>query len=132
MNEYTPSLARLAHQARERQSLLASLLFTYQEQEELDESGLAAFLGCDVAALSRLGLCHRPRAQTPSFRQDVERIARYAAANPLQLVKLIRAVEARAAIQHAAEAPAPLLLAARDHDDATPENTDNEEESSDG
>lgn len=131
MNDSTPSLARLTHQARERPTLLAGLLFAYQEQEGLDEPGLAAFLSCDVAALSRLALCRRPRAQTPAFRQDVERIARYAAANPLQLVKLIRAVEARAALQHAAEVPAPLLLAARDHDDAMPEYMDHEEEPSD-
>lgn len=132
MNDQIPSLARLARQARERQTLLASLLFAYQEQEGLDEPGLADFLGCNVASLPRLALCRRPRAQTSSFREDIERVAQYAGANPLQLVKLIRAVEARAALQHAAEAPSPLLLAARDHDDASPESAYGEEEPSDG
>ena len=131
MNDYTPSLARLGRQARGRQTLLAGLLFAYQEQEGLDEPGLAAFLGCEVAALPKLALCRRPRAEVPTFRQDVERIAHYAGSNPLQLVKLIRAVEARAALQHAAEVPSPLLLAARDHDEAMPEPTDGEEEPSD-
>lgn len=132
MNDDIPSLARLAQQARERQTLLAGLLFAYQEQEELDESGLAAFLGCDAAGLPRLALCRRPHSQTPAFRADIERIAQYAGANPLQLVKLIRAVEARAALQHAAEAPSPMLLAARDHDEAVSEPADDKEESSDG
>lgn len=127
MNDDISSLARLAQQAREHQTLLAGLLFAYQEQEGLDESGLAAFLGCDAAALPKLALCRRPREQVPAFRQDVERIAYYAGSNPLQLVKLIRAVEARAALQHAAEVPSPLLLAARDHNEAMSEPTDGEE-----
>ena len=131
MNDYIPSLARLAQQARERQTLLAGLLFAYQEQEGLDESGLAAFLGCAVVALPKLALCRRPRAQTPAFRADVERIAQYAGADAARLVKLIRAVEARAALQHAAEA-SPLLLAARDHEEAGPEPKDDGEGPSDG
>ena len=132
MNDFTPSLARLAHQARERQSLLAGLLFTYQEQEGLDEPGLAAFLDCDVSALPRLALCRRPRAGMPSFRTDIERISQYAGADSVRLVKLIRAIEARAALQHAAEVPSPMLLAARDHDDAASEKVEDEGESSDG
>ena len=132
MNDYMPSLTRLARLAGERQTLLAGLLFVYQEQEELDENGLAAFLCCDVAALPRLALCRRPRKQAPAFREDIERIAKYAGANPLHLVQLIRAVEARAALQRASEVPSPLLLAARDHDDPATESMDDEEESSDG
>jgi hypothetical protein len=132
MNDYTPSLARLAQSARERPTLLAGLLFAYQEQEGLDEPGLAAFLGCDTAALPRLALCRRPRKQMPAFREDIERIAQHADANPLSLVKLIRAVETRAALQRAAEAPSPLLLAARDHDEAPGEHTDETGEPSDG
>jgi hypothetical protein len=131
MNDYIPTLARLAQQARERQTLLAGLLFAYQEQEGLDESGLAAFLGCAVAALPKLALCRRPRSQTPAFRTDVERIAQYASADAARLVKLIRAVEARAALQHAAEA-SPLLLAARDQEEAEPGSKDDEEGPSDG
>src|SRR5581483_3924797 len=118
MNDYIPSLARLAQSARERPTLLAGLLFTYQEQEGLDEHGLATFLGCDATALPKLALCRRPRKEMPAFREDIERIAQYAGANPLSLVKLIRAAETLAALQRAAEAPSPLLLAARDHDEA--------------
>lgn len=132
MNDYKPTLARLAQSARERPTLLAGLLFAYQEQEELDEQGLAAFLGCDDAVLPKLALCRRPRKQTSAFREDIERIAQYADANPLSLVKLIRAVETRAALQHAADVPSPLLLAARDHDEAPGGNGDDAEEPSDG
>jgi hypothetical protein len=132
MNDPTPSLTRLARQARERQTLLAGLLFAYQEQEGLDEPGLAAFLGCDVGALARLALCRRLRAQTPFFRADIERVAQFVGANPLQLVKLIRAVETRAAFQQATDVPSPLLLAARDHEDASVERSAGDEESSDG
>ncbi len=130
MNDYIPSLARLAQSARERPTLLAGLLFTYQEQEGLDEHGLATFLGCDATALPKLALCRRPRKEMPAFREDIERIAQYAGANPLSLVKLIRAAETLAALQRAAEAPSPLLLAARDHDEAP--DTDETGEPSDG
>ncbi len=124
MNDYTPSFAHLVQRAREHPALLAGLLFAYQEQEKLDENGLAAYLGCDVSALPRLALCRRPRQQAPLFREDVERIAQYAGSNPLRLVQLIRAVEARAALQHASEMSSPLLLAARDHDDAKTKDRD--------
>ncbi len=132
MNDYTPSLARLARSARERPTLLASLLFAYQEQEGLDESGLAAFLGCDADALPKLALCRRPRQQIPAFREDIERIAQYAGVNPLSLMKLVRAVETRAALQQAADVPSPLLLAARDHDETPDKEPDDAEEPSDG
>ncbi|HLW00262.1 MAG TPA: hypothetical protein VKT82_16465 [Ktedonobacterales bacterium] len=129
MNDHMPSLARLAQGARERPTLLAGLLFAYQQQEGLDEQKLAAFLGCDDAALPKLALCRRPRQQIPAFREDIERIAQYAGVNPLSLMKLVRAVETRAALQHAADVPPPLLLAARDHDEAPDEDPDDEEPS---
>jgi hypothetical protein len=132
MNDYKPSLARPAQSARERPTLLASLLFAYQEQEGLDERRLAAFLGCDTATLPKLALCRRPRQHIPAFREDIERIAQYAGVKPLSLMKLVRAVETRAALQHATDMPSPLLLAARDHDEAADKEPDDAEEPSDG
>src|SRR6266496_912368 len=92
MNEYTPSLARLAKLARARREFLASLLAVYQEQKKLDDQQLAEFLGCNVEALTHLALCQRPRP-FPDFRHDIERIASHVQANPLQLAKLIRTAE---------------------------------------
>src|SRR6266487_6832551 len=117
MNRNSPSLERLAQLARGRPNLLAGALMLYKEQEGLDDEQLAALLGCEPAALSRLALCERPRP-APHFREDVERIAAYIHADMLQLAMLIRAAEAREAFSHRSDVTPPALLAARDHDEA--------------
>jgi len=116
MNEYKPSLARLALLARKRSKLLASLLAIYQEQEGADDQQLAKILGCDLEALPRLALCQRPRP-APHFREDIERIASYAQVQSLQLVRVIRSAEA---IEHARQTQGTsFLMAARDHSEET-------------
>lgn len=113
MNEYTPSLTRLAELARTRSEFLASLLAVYQEQKKLNDQQLAEFLGCEVAALTHLALCQRPRP-FPDFRHDVERIALHVQANPLQLAKLVRDAESLEDMRQ--EQGQASLLAARDYD----------------
>lgn len=129
MDEAIPALMRLALLARGRPGLLAGLLWTYQESEGLDAAGLAAFLRCEPEALPRLALCRRPRP-APHFRQDIERIADYTGASPVQLMKLIRAAEAREALRTAPDTPSSMLLAARDHDrpDSGPCNDEDSED----
>jgi hypothetical protein len=116
MNEYKPSLTRLARLAHKRPDLLASLIAAYQEQEGLDDTGLATFLDCPPGMLPRLALCRRPR-QAPHFRQDVERIASYVQASPIKLARLIRAAESREALGQLSGAGPSLLLAARDREE---------------
>jgi hypothetical protein len=130
MNDYKPSLDRLAALARERPTLLASLFVAYREQEGLDEDGLAAFLGCAPEMLPRLALCRRPR-QAPHFREDVERIASYAHANAIQLARLVRAGESWEAAHQARGASSPMLLAARDHETAGRDGSSDQGKSAD-
>ncbi len=125
MNEYTPSLARLAKLARARREFLASLLAVYQEQKKLDDQQLAEFLGCNVEALTHLALCQRPRP-FPDFRHDIERIASHVQANPLQLAKLIRTAESLEDMRQ--EHSQAFLLAARDHDTVLSNDGSDEEE----
>jgi hypothetical protein len=130
MSDYTPSLHRLAQLARNRPTLLAGLLAIYQKQEGMDEIGLAKFLGCDVSALLRLALCHRPRMSVLDFRTDVEEIATYTQVNALQLAKLIRSAAAQEERRHVSGNTRQILLAARDHDESNnpseaPESDDN-------
>lgn len=127
MNEYTPSLARLAKLARTRKAFLASLLAVYQEQKKLDDQQLAEFLGCDVEALTHLALCQRPRP-VPNFWPDIERIASHVQADPLQLMKLVRTAESLEDMRQ--EQGQAFLLAARDHDAAIGDDGSNEEEAS--
>lgn len=116
MNEYKPSLNRLALLAQGYSDLLAGPLALYKEQEGLDDQQLAALLGCELEALPRLALCERPRP-APYFRQDVERIARYIHADMMQLAMLIRAAESREAFSQRSSTTPPVLLAARDNED---------------
>lgn len=133
MNHDSPTLDRLAQLAQERPGLLAGPLLLYKEQEGLDDRQLAALLGCDTEAITRLALCQRPR-QAPHFREDVERIARYIHADMMQLAKLIRAAESREAMRARQKSSTPpTLLAARDHDQEGDElSAANDGETSDG
>jgi hypothetical protein len=92
MNEYTPSLERLARLARKQQRFLASLLEIYQTQMAVDDSQLASFLDCNMEALTHLALCQRPRP-FPYFQHDIERIAQHIHLDPLRLTELIEAAE---------------------------------------
>jgi hypothetical protein len=130
MNRNSPSLERLAQLAQGRPNLLAGALSLYKEQEGLDDEQLAALLGCEPAALSRLALCERPRP-APHFREDVERIATYIHADLMQLAMLIRAAESREALSKRPGEASPALLAARDYEEFE-ETRSGEEEPSDG
>lgn len=124
MSDYTPSLHRLAQLARDQRTLLAGLLVLYEEQENLKEPELAALLGADRDALTKLALCQRPRMEAAHFRNDIERIADYAQVSATQLARLVRAAvvyEKRAADTSANR---PILLAARDHETGEPEQKD--------
>lgn len=131
MNNYSPSLERLARLAQKRPDLLAGPLALYKKQEGLDDQQLAALLGCEPEALLRLALCERPR-QAPHFREDVERIAHYIHADMMQLARLIRAAESREALGRKPGAIRPTLLAARDYGDSEEFSTENEDAPSDG
>jgi hypothetical protein len=98
----------------------------YQKQEGLDDEQLAALLGCEPAALSRLALCERPRP-APHFREDVERIATYINADLMQLAMLIRAAESREALSKRPGETSPALLAARDYEEFDETRTGEEE-----
>ena len=131
MNDYSPSLNRLAQLARERPNLLARPLALYQQQEGLDNQQLAIRLGCEVEALPKLALCERPRQEAAHFREDVERIARYIHADMMQLARVIRAAEAREAFHQGPSEAAPALLAARDYEDTEEPHTEDKDEAPD-
>ncbi len=116
MNDYTPSLRRLALLAQTRSTLLAGPLALYKEQEGLSDEQLATLVHCDIEALPKLALCERPR-KAPHFRADVERIAAYIHADVTQLARVIRAAEARTALHQNSGSNIPTLLAARDQEE---------------
>lgn len=132
MSDYTPSLHRLALLARDRRTMLASLLALYQECEGLSDAELGARLGGDRDALTKLALCLRPRMEAAHFQADVERIAAAAGVSPVALARLVR--KALAYEVHGVNTKttgtygAAALLAARERDTDEPEPQDHADE----
>ncbi len=127
MNDYTPSIDRLAMRARKNAHLLAGPIALYKEQEGLDDQQLAALLQCEVESLSRLVLCERPR-EAPHFREDVERIAQYIHADTMQLALVIRAAESRYTLSQQPGTTTPMLLAARDYEESEESSQEHKDE----
>ncbi|HEV2528987.1 MAG TPA: hypothetical protein VGT61_11125 [Thermomicrobiales bacterium] len=92
---------------------LASVLEQYRQQEGWDEEQLAAHLGTTLTGLYRLGLSGRPRAD--QFGADIQAIAWRHGVPDLTLMRLVRAVQTRAAFV-ASPGVGRMLAAARDHD----------------
>jgi hypothetical protein len=70
-----PHLEHLARRLPDAPDFLACALAGYARSERLDDTGLAARLGCPVQTLTHLRLCRCPRERAPLFRQDVVQIA---------------------------------------------------------
>jgi len=126
-------LAWAARRARERESLMASALASYQRLHQLDDAGLAAWLGCSVPALADLALCLRPAGEAMSFRPDVERIAAHTGASSGRLARLLRETDTVTALRAAPGEPQAdqgVLKAARDRrdDDGSDNNGGNDRE----
>lgn len=119
-------LARFARRVEGDPFFLASALAAYARTEALDDAGLAAALSCDPSALTPLRLCRRPRPEPAAFRADVDRIAARFGADPGALAQIVRRADALATWRDAPPAAgrddAGLLAAARDRDDAPPDD----------
>jgi len=70
-----PSLTHLAQRVADAPDFLAYALAEYARSERLEDTALAARLGCAVETLTHLRLCRMPREQAPLFWQDVKQIA---------------------------------------------------------
>lgn len=90
---------------------MAYALARFQESRELDETGLAEYLGCGPEALTGLALCLRPTGLHPGFREQVEAMAREVPINRSRLVNLLREVDL---LSEASGASGVALRAARD------------------
>jgi hypothetical protein len=107
-------LDALARKVQGDPFFLASLLTLYARSDDLDDTGLAAALGCPPERLSGLRLCRAPRPDPAGFREDVAGIAAEFGLDPDRLAE---AVMRGRAIREIGAAPAGgrgFLMAARD------------------
>jgi hypothetical protein len=114
-----PYLAHLARRVGDAPEFLACALTEYARSEQVDDTALAALLGCPTETLTHLRLCRMPRPQAPLFWQDVELIAARFAVDAGVLAEVTRRGQSLFHLRspgdcHKAESS--FLLAARDDD----------------
>ncbi|HSH83149.1 MAG TPA: hypothetical protein VLA19_31845 [Herpetosiphonaceae bacterium] len=85
-------LLRAADRARSEPGFLGAVLVEYETRFGLDDTALAAQLGCEIEQLARLALCRPPRADR--FRSDLELIASRIGLDPLPLARVLRLIAA--------------------------------------
>src|SRR4051794_35430441 len=86
----SPPLERLARKVQDDPCFLAAALAIYARQEGLEDTALAAKLGCGVADLTGLRLCRMPRPKAPFFWQDVEQIVKRFPVEAEALAEMVR------------------------------------------
>jgi hypothetical protein len=64
-------------------------LSRFERRTGLEEDQLAAFLGCEVAALPRLALYRWPNPDSPRFGEQVQRIADRTGADVVRLATIL-------------------------------------------
>ena len=104
-------LRRAAARAAADPFFVAFALAAYRALAGLDESELAAWLGCPEQNMARLALCRRPDGGSVMFGDEVRRIAGYAGSDAGRLAQILRAVENAEAMR---SAPPGALMAAHD------------------
>lgn len=111
-------LEQLARRVANDGWFLAAALSRYAASENLDDTGLAAQLGCPITQLTPLRLCRMPRAEAAPFQQDVRQIAERFGVRIEVLSEIVRRGVALIHLQdegaHTNPDAAGLLLAARD------------------
>ncbi len=109
-----PPLSALVHRAEQHDQFVASRLAQFRHAQKIDDSGVAAYLRCEVGQLLRLAMCIAP---TPKdhFPSHVQKIASFVGCDAGQLASLIRQCDAlRIATRRVAEDGVRYSLAARD------------------
>ena len=115
MNAYLELLAR---RVADDPFFLAPVLNRFAHSEHLDDSALAARLGCDADALTRLRLCSNPPPDAPKFWNAIRQIAESAKIDPDILADIVRRGQTLLKVRPASES-SPIqqpgfLMAARD------------------
>jgi hypothetical protein len=85
------SLIKMAQQAGQSSSLMASLINRYQEKESMQWEDVANHLGIDTLQLARLALCRSP--QQSRFSEDITRIAAYIGMNTATLTQFVHHID---------------------------------------
>jgi len=112
MSQVDERLMRLAaERAAGRPNHLAWVFSQYVSTQAISRAALAAELGCSEAVMPRLTLCLRPRSER--FADDVAAIASKFAVEAPALARIVRHVDALAAMAAGGKTKGGMLMAAR-------------------
>ena len=114
------SLDVLAARAAGEPFFLAWVLAAYAHSEKLDDTGLAAVLGCPAKELVMLRLCRTPRTDPHDFWEDLTTIAERFGIDPGHLADAVKRGRVVRRFQQAEEGSGGSLMAARDREDEPP------------
>ncbi len=103
-------MIELARRAAADPFFLGHELADFAASADLDDTALAAALGCRPEGLTMLRLCRAPREKAAEFREDIERVAAKYAADAVALMKALRLARSLRALRPAGRG----LMAARD------------------
>src|SRR5262245_49430885 len=104
-------LEEMVRRAEGNPHFLACLLALYARSEKLSDAELARELGCNVETLVKVRLCAAPRAEPPTFREDVAQVADRFGLDRKALTRAVRRGQVVLKLQAAAQTP---FMAARD------------------
>ena len=113
-------LEALAARVADEPFFLAWLLGAYAYSEDLDDTGLAAALGCPVQELTMLRLCRAPRTDSQEFWDDVTCIAERFGLDPQRLAEVVKRGRVVRRFQQADQGSGGSLMAARDRENEPP------------
>jgi hypothetical protein len=113
-------LEDLAARAAGEPFFLAPVLAAFAHSEGLDDSGLAAALGCPGQELVMLRLCRAPRSDPREFWDDVTAIAERFGLDARRLAEIVKRGRVVVTFQEPGAARGGSLMAARDRDREPP------------
>lgn len=117
-------------EASKRSFYLGSALVKFRSFHQIDDKGLADYLGCDLERVPLLFLCKRPNQESMTFQADIKQISATFNIKPVKLLQILREVDTLKSWAETSRentlAPIGLLAAARDVNGPTEEQQDPE------
>ena len=90
MKNLSPDQIFLLNRAGHDEKYLAHTLMAYIQSKGLGWIGLAEELNCDEESLLKLALCRRVDAQSSSFNETLQTIAKYASIDAFILANILK------------------------------------------
>lgn len=106
--------------ASSKSKYIAYYIDQYRQYEQIDEASMKSFLCCSNENYFKLSMCLAPDTEAEDFKQRVDKIAAFANASPLAVIRMLKRVNTLQSFDYSES----MLMAARKKDSNN--NHDNE------